>query len=116
MGWASHGDHTEMVRLLSRSSRDLWTLCINGYVDRVREILTEEPSRAREVASDGSTPLWWLPDDEAKAKQIVELLLAAGADPSARSQSGGTAADSARRRAMREVVTQLETAAAPSGR
>jgi ankyrin repeat protein len=97
-----------MVRFLSRSSRDIGTLCINGYVDRVREILTKEPSCAREVASDGSTPLWWLPDDEAKAMQIVELLLAAGADPSAKSQSGGTAADFARRRGMHDVATRLE--------
>ena len=49
---------------------------------------------ARAVATDdGITPLWWLPDDEAKAMQIVELLLAAGADPSAKSKNGGTAAD-----------------------
>ncbi|MGH9148369.1 MAG: ankyrin repeat domain-containing protein, partial [Vicinamibacterales bacterium] len=108
IGWAAHGDHTEMVRFLSRSSRDIGTLCINGYVDRVREILMKEPSCAREVASDGSTPLWWLPDDEAKAMQIVELLLAAGADPSAKSQSGGTAADSARRRGMHAVAARLE--------
>ena len=105
-----------MVQFLSRHSRDIWTLCFNGYVDRVREILTEDPSRARDVANDGHTPLWWLPDDEAKAMQIVELLLAAGADPSAKSKDGRTAADWARRRGMRDVATRLETAAAASRR
>ena len=108
LGWAAHGDHTEVVHFLSRYSRDLWTLCFNGYIDRVREILTEDPNSGRAVASSGHTLLWWLPDDNAKAMQIVELLLAAGADPSAKSTDGGTAADWARRRGMREVATRLE--------
>ena len=47
IGWAAHGDKTEMVQFLSRYSRDIWTLCFNGYVDRVREILAEDPSRAQ---------------------------------------------------------------------
>ena len=58
----------------------------------------------------------WLPDDEAKAMQIVELLLAAGGDPSAKSKDGRTAADWARRRGMRDVAARLETAAATSRR
>ena len=114
IGWAAHGDRTEMVQFLSRHSRDIWTLGFNGYIDRVREILTEDPGRARGVTSDGRTPFWWLPDDEAKAMRIVELLLAAGADPSARSKDGGTAADWARRRGMRDVASRLERAAATS--
>jgi ankyrin repeat protein len=103
-----------MVQLLSRPSRNIWILSANGYVDRVREILTEDPAPARDVTSDGHTPLWWLPDDEAKAMQIVELLLAAGANPSAKSEDGRTAADSARRRGMLEVARRLEMAAAAS--
>ena len=82
----------------------------------MREILTEDPSRARSVTKDGHTPLWWLPDDEAKAMQIVELLVAAGADPSAKNKDGGTAADWARRRGMRDVAIHLETAAGTSRR
>jgi uncharacterized protein len=114
IGWAAHGDRTEMVQLLSRHSRNIWILCANGYVDRVREILTEDPAPARDVTSDGHTPLWWLPDDEAKAMQIVELLLAAGANPSAKGEDGRTAADSARRRGMLDIASRLETAAAAS--
>jgi ankyrin repeat protein len=111
IGWAAHGDKTGMVQFLSRHSHDLWTLCFHGYADRVREILADDPSRARIVANDGRTLLWWLPDDEATATEMVTALLAAGADPSAKSREGGTAADAARRRGMREVATQLEAAA-----
>jgi ankyrin repeat protein len=110
IGWAAHGDKIEMVRLLSRHSRDIWTLCFNGYVDRLREILVEDPSLARLVDQNGITPLWWLPDDEGKAMEVVELLLAAGVNPSANSKEGRTAADWARRRGMRDVAVRLESA------
>ncbi len=107
IGWAAHGDHIEMVNFLSRHSRNIWTLCFRGYVDRVREVLAEDPGRARVATDDGITPLWWLPDDEAQAMEIVELLLAAGADASARSKNGGTAAVWARRRGMDKVANRL---------
>lgn len=61
---------------------------VAGFVDRLRELLHSEPDLAKEVDDDdGATPLWWLPDDEDKALVIVELLLAAGADPSARNKA-----------------------------
>jgi ankyrin repeat protein len=43
--------------------------------------------------------------------QIVELLLAAGANAAARNKDGDTAADWARRRGMREVAIRVETTA-----
>ena len=91
---------------------DIWALCFNGCVDRVRTILADDPGLARAVSAEGITPLWWLPDDEALAMQIVELLIAAGADPARKSRDGRTAADRARRRGMRDVVARLETAMA----
>jgi ankyrin repeat protein len=51
--------------------------------------------------------LWWLPDDESKAIAIVELLLAHGADPDARSQAGKTARDWALERGMLDVAKRL---------
>ena len=112
IGWAAHGDRTAMVRFLSQYSRDIWALCFSGCVDRVRTIVADDPGLARAVSAEGITPLWWLPDDEALAMQIVELLIAAGADPARKSRDGRTAADRARRRGMRDVVARLETAMA----
>jgi ankyrin repeat protein len=114
IGWAAHGDHTAIVDLLSRASHDILTLSFRGNVDRVREILAEDSGRARIVGEQGYTPLWWLPDDELKAMEIVELLLAAGADPTARNKAGSTAADWARRRGMLDVASRLESAAKSS--
>jgi ankyrin repeat protein len=112
IGWAAHFDSTEMVRLLARYSREIPTLCYRGCVDRVRELVAEDPRRARVAGKDGHTVLWWLPDDEDAALALVELLLAAGVDPSARNKEGTTAAGWARRRGMLAVAARLETAVA----
>ncbi len=111
MGWAAHGDRREMMDLLSRRTRAIWTLCFRGYVDRLREILREDPSLATQLDREESTPLWWLPDDEEKAMTVVDLLLAAGADPAHRNRRGNTAADWARRRGMDAVAARLDAAA-----
>jgi ankyrin repeat protein len=112
IGWAAHGDHLPMLDFLSRYSADIWTLSFRGSVDRVREIVGQDPSLARQADEDGITPLWWLPDDEAKAMGIVELLIAAGADPSRRNNAGRTAADWARTRGMLDVAHRLSGGAA----
>jgi len=108
IGWASHSDRVEAIDLLSRYSRNIWTLVFRGYVDRVREILREQPELARQVTAEGITPLWWLPDEETKAMELVDLLIAAGADPSARNTAGRTAADWARRRGMLDLAARLD--------
>jgi hypothetical protein len=100
-----------MIDFLSRYTRNIWTLCFRGYVDRVRELLEARPELARQSDNDGITPLWWLPDEEDKALEIVELLIAAGADPAARSREGRTAADWARTRGMLDVARRLDEAA-----
>ncbi|MEO5698605.1 MAG: ankyrin repeat domain-containing protein, partial [Burkholderiaceae bacterium] len=107
IGWAAYGDRTEMIVFLSRYTKNVWTLAFRGFTGRLREVLREEPGRAREVTSDGTTPLWWLPDDEGEALEIVELLLAAGADPAARSHNRRTAAEWARKRGMKDVADRL---------
>ena len=56
IGWAAHGDHQQMVEFLSRYSRNLWTLAFRGYVERVREILREDPTRAQVTSDKASRP------------------------------------------------------------
>jgi ankyrin repeat protein len=107
LGWAAHYDHVEMLDFLSRHSRDVWNLAFCGYVDRLRDVLRTEPDLAKQVSRGGLTPLWWLPDDDAKALEVVELFLAAGADPAVRSREGQTAADWARKRGMADIARKL---------
>ncbi|MEK6321924.1 MAG: ankyrin repeat domain-containing protein [Acidobacteriota bacterium] len=61
---------------------------------------------------DGNTPLMWLPEDEARATEIVELLLAHGADPTIRNKEGMTAADCAEKRGLYVVAELLRSKAA----
>ena len=114
IGWAAHGDRQAMVEFLSRYSRSIWTLSFGGYVDRVRQILRDDPSLAKVTSSTGVTPLWWLPDDEDRALEIVDLLLLHGADPTARSKEGTTAADWAAKRGMTAVVARLKRGLSPN--
>jgi uncharacterized protein len=101
--WATR---PRLIELLGRFSRDVWGLAFIGNVERLREILTAKPELAK-VGGEHETPLMWLPDDEARAREIVELLLSHGADPGARNQQGLTAADLARKRGMDEVARML---------
>ena len=62
--------------------------------------------------SGESTPLFWLPEEEQKAAEIVALFLAGGADAGfRRKQDGLTAADVARRRGLTAAADILAAAA-----
>jgi ankyrin repeat protein len=51
-----------------------------------------------------------LPDDDAKAQEIVELFLSHGADAGSRNKDGRTAADLARERGMSDIADLLREA------
>ena len=95
------------IDLLRRHSKDVWALSLLGDVDRIRAVLRDEPRWAR--AYGESTPLMWLPPDEAKAKEIVTVFLDLGADPTRTNADGLTAGDLALKRGMLEVARLLGT-------
>jgi len=68
-----------------------------------------KPNLAK-LVDDGSTPLMWLPDNEALAVEAVELLIRHGADPSVRSKEGKTAVDYAEGRALYDAAELLRRA------
>ena len=105
--FAIYGKHQRMIDLLGRHSRDLWNLAFTGKVDRLRALLTAEPELAKAAHPSGDTPLMRLPDDDARAREIVELFLAHGADPTRRNRDGKTAADLANERAMFDIAARL---------
>lgn len=111
---AVYYENQRMTELLAGHSRDIWNLVYIGHVDRLRAIIDADPARAR-LEWDGWTPLMWLPDDEAKAVEIVELFLAHGADASIRNKEGLTAEDYARKRALDEAADLLSAGATSAG-
>jgi ankyrin repeat protein len=110
LGWATYSGPREMIGLLAQRSRDPFLLAYHGFVDRLRHVLFEEPERARQTTPIGSTPLWSLPDDEADALRVVDVLLDAGVDPRVRNNNGETAADAARAAGMHAVARHLDAA------
>lgn len=108
IGWASYYGNTRMIELLGAHTRNVWTLTFRGQVERLRQLLREEPQLARVTNDEGQTPLFWLPSDEATALEIADLLVRLGADPARRDGRGITAADVARRRAMSGVAELLQ--------
>jgi len=107
LGAAIYAQNRAMIEFLGRVSRDIWELTNSGNIERLRELLRDDPDRAK-VASDGHTPLMWLPpDDEARAMEVAKLLLAHGADPTLRNNDGETAADRAAKAGLLEVADLL---------
>jgi uncharacterized protein len=106
--WAMWGQRQRMIDLLSRYSQDVWALSFTGNVARLRDVLGAEPRLATLVGAE-TTPLMWLPDDEAAAMEIAELFLAHGADPSIKDKDGQTAADRAEKRGMYAVAELLKS-------
>ena len=103
--WAMWGRQPATIAVLARVSVDLWALSAIGNIDRIRAVLAGHPEFAKWTGE--STPLFWLPDDEDVAIEIVDLLLAHGADPRFRRQDGKTAADVATERAMDRAAARL---------
>jgi ankyrin repeat protein len=110
LDFAVYHQQPRMIELLSRVSRDLWSLTFTGQVERLRELLSVQPELARVVNGNGSTLLMWLPDDDARALEIARLLLAHGVDPSIKNQEGKIAADLADKRGLFAVAEVLRAA------
>ena len=108
LGYAVHYWHRPMIDLLAPHSRDVWNLAYIGDVARLRAVVAAEPRLATQISPRGITPLWWLPDDEAAAAEIVDLFLSNGADPSVKARDGSTAADYARKRGLEEAANKLD--------
>ena len=109
LGWASWFQHARMVELLGAWSRDVWYLTYTGRVQRLREVLAEEPELARVVGREGDTPLMWLPGDAEAALDIATLLLDHGADAALLNAKKESAAIIAERRGLYEVAALLGT-------
>jgi ankyrin repeat protein len=109
LGVASWAQQPNMIALLGRHSRDVWELTYAGQIDRLREVLREEPGLARVSTLDAGTPLMWLPLEADAAFEAVALLLDHGADPTVRDGKRRTAADIAEARGLDQVVELLRS-------
>jgi ankyrin repeat protein len=101
---------SETVALLTPLSRNIRALCFAGAIDRVRELVKEDPSLANREDHPGEPALFCLPDDDERALELAELLLSFGANPKARNPLGQTPADAARKRGLDDAADLLDEA------
>jgi uncharacterized protein len=106
IGYAIYREHSRLVDVLSRHSRDVANLVFVGALTRLRELVATDASGVAAQILDTDV-LFWLPDDEEKAVEVVDLLLANGADAKRRSSAGLTAEDIARRRGLDAAAERL---------
>jgi ankyrin repeat protein len=99
-----------MIEILVPHSCNFRGLCSAAAVGRLRELLVEEPDRANREDRPGETALFCLPDDEEKAVEVAELLLAFGADPNFRNPIGQTPAEAAKHRGLEDAATVIDEA------
>jgi len=107
LGFAIFGERRRAIDALARVSRDVFNLTFAGKVERLRELFDEEPALAKTVKTNGATPLMLLPDEEARAVDIIELFLTHGADTAARTVEGRTAVDMALERGLDTAAARL---------
>ena len=108
-GNAAHFLHRKVMDFLAPLTKDVWNLTYNGYVDRLREVLAEDPRRAR-VDWDTWSPLLWLPPhDEDIALETVKLFVHHGADPHRRDSNGVAPVDRAEALGMNRVVAFIRS-------
>ena len=106
LGHANFHERMEMVALLAPLSHDIRGLCFSGQVARLRELLTADRTLASAL-SRGEAPLFALPNDDEPAVEVVELLLAFGANRQVRNAAGDTPAQAARKRGLGETAALL---------
>ncbi len=106
LSWAAVLNKPEAFEYLAPISHDIRPFVWKGCKARLLEALAEDPSQARLVlpGEAGPTALFCLPEDEALAVEMAEILLSHGADPRVRNVSGQTAAEHATLQGLDEAA------------
>ena len=78
-----------------------------GGLDRVRTLLRENPECVNVRDDEGSTPLHYPYRNTQHGAEIIELLIAHGADPSAKDNEGRTPADQMLLKGRRDLAEVL---------
>lgn len=107
-GWARHHGDSELARHYAEKSRSLLDAAASGHVILARELIASEPTCLNERSPSGNGPLHEISDDFERAAELIELLLRAGADPTARNAAGQTPAERLEALGLDEIADLVE--------
>jgi len=88
--WALRGGDIAMAQFHAEASRLLIDAVASGHGALAEALLRADPACISERTPSGDTPLHRLPDDPERAQEMIDLLLAHGADPAATNAAGQT--------------------------
>lgn len=107
MGTAAHFGHRECAALLAPHSRDVHNMVSLELKERLATLFAAEPALVNQPHfRRGTTPLFWLPQDDAAALDMARFLLAHGADARTRNAEGKSAGELAALQG-RQALAQL---------
>jgi len=106
LGWSIYAGNGALAETLASVSRHTRVLTHMGHLRRLRELFEENSSLALEKI-DGASLFFFLPDDEARAIEVAELLIAYGADHHARNAEGTTPAEQAEKLGFKVLAERL---------
>ena len=105
-GFANHAGHFELRDLLLDHSRDVFDLAAWGRVEQLGEVLQSHPALAKARLAGGHTPVHGVTAGH-KGEQVLDLLLAHGADIDAAAADGATPLSAAVERGDEELAALL---------
>ena len=106
IGWANHGGQREVVNYLARFASIFDALRCDA-VERVAELLTENPALAHAADEKGTPLVFYLNPQMARLDEMLALMRARGCDLNARSPRGATLLDFALSEGLLEFADVL---------
>jgi ankyrin repeat protein len=106
LGAANYKDQRNVVEYLLQFAR-IWDAVTFGGLDRVRTLLRENPECVNVRDDEACTPLHYPNSDTRHGAQIIELLIAHGADIKARDNAGRTPVEKMLQNGRRDLAEIL---------
>ena len=106
IGWAAHGDQQDVVSYLLQFA-DIFDAARVGGVERVAELLAQNPALANSSDHDGHPLVFYLHPDVRRLHEMLVLLTAHGADLNAPDRDGRTLLDRAVARGWNDFADLL---------
>ena len=108
VGFANHAGHFELRDLLLDHSRDVYDLAAWGRVEQLGEVLGSDPGLANARLAGGHTPVHGVTAGP-EGEQVLDLLLAHGADIDGAADDGETPLSAALERGDEELAALLRS-------